>query len=64
MRYDSLSFDYQKTPSALATTNKRRYAETQRFGSSLETHLSVDISAEKQGLEKNMLSVNWMDQQP
>jgi hypothetical protein len=65
MRYDSLSFDYQKTPSALATTNKRRYAETHKeFGSSLETRLSVDISAEKQGWEKNMLSVNWMDQQP
>jgi ornithine carbamoyltransferase len=33
-------------------------------GSSLETRLSVDITAEKQGWEKNMLSVNWMDQQP
>jgi ornithine carbamoyltransferase len=33
-------------------------------GSSLQTRLSVDISAEKQGWEKNMLSVNWMDQQP
>jgi hypothetical protein len=32
--------------------------------SSLETRLSVDISVEKQGWEKNMLSVNWMDQQP
>jgi hypothetical protein len=29
----------------------------------LEARLSVDISTEKQGLEKNMLSVNWMDQQ-
>ena len=57
MRYDSFCFDYQKTSSALATTYKRRYVET-------HTHLSVDISAEKQGLEKNMLSVNWMDQQP
>ena len=66
MRYDSFCFDYQKTSSALATTYKRRYVEThkehisrQQFG-----NLSVDISAEKQGLEKNMLSVNWMDQQP
>jgi ornithine carbamoyltransferase len=32
--------------------------------SSLETRLSVDISSEKQGWEKNMLSVNWMDKQP
>jgi hypothetical protein len=33
-------------------------------GSSLETRLSVDISSEKQGWKKNMLSVNWMDKQP
>ena len=30
MRYDSFCFDYQKTPSALATTYKRRYAETHK----------------------------------
>jgi len=62
MKYDSFCFDYQKTPSALATTHKRRYAETQKHtksifpGSGLETRLSVDISTEKQGWEKHMLS--------
>ena len=30
MRYVSFCFDYQKTPSVLATTYKRRYAETHR----------------------------------
>jgi hypothetical protein len=30
MKYDSFCFDYQKTPSALATTYKRRYTETHK----------------------------------
>ena len=64
MRYDSFCFDYQKTPSALATTYKdamQKHTESIFLGSSLETRLSVNISSEKQGWEKNMLSVNWMD---
>jgi hypothetical protein len=51
----------------LATTYKRCYAETHKEHISRQQFENApvsDISAEKQGWEKNMLSVNWMDQQP
>jgi hypothetical protein len=100
MRYDSLCSDYQKTPSALATTYKRLYAGThkehisrQQFANDINFvyknlksnnqyffpqtmisrfnllphrhfHYLSLIESLFDSFFKNMLSVNWMDQQP
>jgi hypothetical protein len=44
MRYDSFCFDYQKTPSALATTYKRHYAETHKERISSQQFGNVPVS--------------------
>ena len=44
IRYDSFCFDYQKTPSALATIYKRRHAETHKEHISRQQFGNVPVS--------------------